>query len=92
MYCDVLVVFYTQSLVLMLQYHISPTKHSTAGFVWVMESWKSHGFLFCKIKAFKSHGKLYFMENYYLSCNFLLNVFKHLKLRNSPDFCRNCFL
>jgi hypothetical protein len=32
------------------------------GFVRVMESWKSHGFLFCKIKAFKSHGKLYFME------------------------------
>jgi hypothetical protein len=31
----------------------------TSGFVWVMESWKSHGFLFCKIKAFKSHGKLY---------------------------------
>jgi hypothetical protein len=29
---------------------------------WVMESWKSHGFLFCKIKAFKSHGKLYFIE------------------------------
>jgi hypothetical protein len=27
-----------------------------------MESWKSHGFLFCKIKAFKSHGKLYFIE------------------------------
>jgi hypothetical protein len=23
-----------------------------AGFVRVMESWKSHGFLFCKIKAF----------------------------------------
>jgi hypothetical protein len=32
------------------------------GFVRVMESWKSHGFLFCKIKAFKSHGKLYFIE------------------------------
>ena len=29
MFCDVLVVFYTQSLVLMLQYHISTTKHST---------------------------------------------------------------
>jgi hypothetical protein len=27
-----------------------------------LESWKSHGFLFCKIKAFKSHGKLYFIE------------------------------
>ena len=33
-----------------------------SGFVRVMASWKSHGFLFCKIKAFKSHGKLYFIE------------------------------
>jgi hypothetical protein len=34
------------------------------------ESWKSHGFLFCKIKAFKSHGKLYFIEK-------SLNNYKH---------------
>jgi hypothetical protein len=26
------------------------------------ESWKSHRFLFCKIKAFKNHGKLHFIE------------------------------
>jgi hypothetical protein len=29
-------------------------------FVRVMEYWKSHGFLFCKIKAFKSREKLLF--------------------------------
>jgi hypothetical protein len=29
MFCDVFVVLYTHSLVLLLQYHISTTKHST---------------------------------------------------------------
>jgi hypothetical protein len=35
---------------------------SGAGFIRVMEFWKRHGFLFCKIKAFKSHGKLFYQK------------------------------
>ena len=49
------------SIIQVIQF-VTLYSYQITGFVRVMESWKSHGFLFCKIKAFKSHGKLYFIE------------------------------